>query len=615
MAKNKKTSFLSAPQPTKQPGQRSTDISDLFLTRFTPPWGRPPSLPAHNWRTWVINQPVAVNCRETLISSLLSLDWKITPRNMEYRDELEPTIRHYTRLLERGGDYPELSLDYSGLLEWIIGDMLDLPFGGAAEIGRRNDSPNGRVMWTRPLDAGTLYPTLNAETPVVQYYSGFDAVAFPAHAISRVYMSPLQNLWREGWGMAPPEKIYFALDLLNRGDKYYANLLMDIPTVGILDLGDMDATSAKEWIEAFRTFANNITESFKIPVLYEHTTKTEFIPLGKVPNDIMFDRITLKYAALVCSAYGLTLSDIGIQSASASGETLAGAIRNERKTNRTGFARVKRKWTSFVNQMLPDSLQFNLIDYDDEKTINQGRARLATATAFNTLVAMGAFSVQEIRSQMIQDGLMDISIPDTLPPNAQPRETGKLPERPGLLPDKQAPSLGGEGEIKSLKFKPKSKAANILRDVLTQITPQIVSRIVGVQEDDYVILKADIQNSLFDELDGFEFQKTIDQLLTGKSIGTMSFDENGELSDKTKNKYEDGLAAFVGRAAIYAASEEILSEMGKTTFDISEKFDYGYIVDRVLEKFLPKLSNYALAYANLLRDSENQSQKQEMTHE
>src|SRR5581483_11371460 len=191
-----KASILQSPVPTKEPSQRSVNISDLYLTRFTPPWSRPSSLPAYTWRAWVMNQPVALVSRETLISNLEALDWKVLPRDMRYKEELGPVAKYYTKLIERGGNYSELGLDYSGLLEWIIGDMLDIPFGGFAEIGRKQDSPNGRVMWIKPVDGGTLYPTLNRDFPSVQYYQGYEVVAFPSHAQSRVTWSPHPYLFR-----------------------------------------------------------------------------------------------------------------------------------------------------------------------------------------------------------------------------------------------------------------------------------------------------------------------------------------------------------------------------------------------------------------------------------
>ena len=87
-----------------------------------------------------------------------------------------------------------------------------------------------------------------------------------------MYISPRPDIKREGWGLAPPEKTYLALEMLNRGDYYYANLLIDTPAAGILDLGDMAQDSAEEWVKAWRKMLTGI-DPFKIPVLYEHANK------------------------------------------------------------------------------------------------------------------------------------------------------------------------------------------------------------------------------------------------------------------------------------------------------------------------------------------------------
>ncbi|HEY6075042.1 MAG TPA: hypothetical protein VIV15_17090, partial [Anaerolineales bacterium] len=305
-------------------------------------------------------------CRETLIANFLSLEWRITARDSNQQDELKPKIRYYTKLLENGGNNPNsFGMDYSGMMEWILTDLLDLPFGSGTELGRSGDSPDGRVLWMKPLDGGTLYPTLNKEYPVVQYYTVSDLIPFPAHAIARIYMSPRPEILREGWGLAPPEKVYMALEMLMRGDRYYANLLLDVPPVGILDLGDMEKDSALEWISAFKnSIVGSPQDSFKIPVLYEHTTDAKFVPFGKAPNDIMYDRITMKYAEIVAAAYGLSLSDIGMSASANGGETLAGSIRQERKSRRTGIGRVKLKAKGFIDSILPESLEFKVIDTD-----------------------------------------------------------------------------------------------------------------------------------------------------------------------------------------------------------------------------------------------------------
>ena len=606
--------LFNYPQPTKEPHQRSIDIDDLFLYRLTPPWSRPATLPAQVWRGWVLKQPVAMVCRETLIATLLSLDWKITPRNSKYREELEPTIRHYTKLFANGGEYDSIGLDYSGLIEWIAGDILDTPFGGAAELGRRGNLPDGRVVWVRPLDAGTLYPTLNADFPVVQYYMQYEAVVFPRSFISRSFMSPHSMIWREGWGMAPPEKVYFALELLNRGDQYYANLLLDVPTAGILDLGDMEKSSAEEWINAFKSFVADTTQSFRIPVLYEHNNPVSWIPFGKVPNDIMFNQITMKYAALVAGAYGMSLSDIGLQTTSASGETLAGSIRQERRTKKTGFARIKAKVKSFFDRILPDILEFNFIDYDDELNVALGRARLASSQAFQTFKDMGVFSPQEIRSQSIQDGLFSVSLPDEIPPDAEEKVDGGGNGEPELIGDKVAPSAGGEGEIKSLvdtvSFVPKSRVINnVVKKLVDEVAPIILSHIQGTSEDDAQVNQSILSEAIFSEDDALEIAPILASNVK-KSIGVIGFTDISEfvaeldgylksiglsIDDLELNASElledvnKSLADYVGRTILFLMNEEIFAQSG---FDADREIDYNYIVKNVQERITKSLPEF-----------------------
>lgn len=592
------SSILKVPQPSpaRNPTQRSIDVSDLFLTRFTPPWSRPASLPAQTWRMWVLNQSVAVVCRETLIANLLALDWKITPVNSKYKEELEPTIKYYTRLFKNGGNYTGLGLDFSGLVEWVVGDLLDLPFGGAAEVGRKGGSETGRVQWIRPIDAGTLYPTLNQDYPIVQYYPSIstDVVVFKPWEISRTYMSPHSFILREGWGMAPPEKVYFALDMLTKGDKYYANLLLDVPTAGILDLGDMEKSSAEEWITAFRTFVNDNTTSFKVPVLYEHNNPVEFIPFGKVPNDIMFDHITLKYAALVAAAYGMSLSDIGLQTTSASGETLAGSIRQERRTRKTGFARVKAKTKFFFDNILPETLEFNWIDYDDELNVALGKARLASSQAFKTIQDQGLFSPQEIRSQWIQDGLISISLPDQLPPDAQRYEPptaspfGGKPKVGGnkepemINADAKSPSSGGEGEIKkSFTFKSKPKViASLVSTLVGEIVPKIISLRSLYDEDYQGVLKSQINESMFDDADEWEFQAIIKSILGDKRL------VNVKLEESIKDLNIKGLDDFLLKSMAYHINDTVFSGVE----------DYAEMTDQINQKVIRSLEKYIDAY-------------------
>ena len=267
---------------SKQPGQLSAPGGELsnYLIRQMPIWNNPNWLHADVWRQFVHKQPVAVLCRDAITSYLLSLDWTIVSRDAEMQDEYKEEIKYYTRLLERGNAYYN-DLDFSTHVEWIAKDLFDLPFGAASEIGREYNAPSGKVVWIRPLDAATLAPTLDNDYPVVQHFPNYQPVVFPREFISRVFLSPRTEIRREGWGFAPPERIYLAMEMLNRSDVYYAQLLLNTPEAGILDLKDMDKESATEWVKGFRDLLYGINP-LKIPVLYEHTEKAEWIPFQYV---------------------------------------------------------------------------------------------------------------------------------------------------------------------------------------------------------------------------------------------------------------------------------------------------------------------------------------------
>lgn len=459
------------PAPTKEKYQKSQESEVMYFWRILPPYVQPDWILANRWREIVASQPVATICKETLISNFLALDWSIQARDTNQRDELKKDIEYYTKFLTDSGD-----LNYSEHVEWVLQDLLDLPFGGASEIGREGDKPEGKVLWIEPLDGSTLFPTLNNDFPVGQRIevAPLDVVYFPKHCINRIYMSPRTRYQRKGWGVAPPEKIYLALELLKRGDIYYANLLLDTPQAGILDLSDMEKESAEAWVDSYRSLLNGI-DPFKIPVLYEHEKPANFIAFGKPPTDLMFDRISLKYAAIIAAGYGMSLGDIGMSVASNGGETMSGTIRQERRTRRTGQAVIKKKMVEYFNRILPETLRFVLVDYDDELSVAMGRARMANATAYGTLIDKRTLTPKEARLQMIADGLITIPIPEDPPEEDFPPMLSPLgtPERPGMLGNPKAPSQGGYGEGVAGVGK---SAVNDLRALMKQNLDSIAKR-------------------------------------------------------------------------------------------------------------------------------------------
>ena len=444
----------TVPAVDHEKGQRSLELNEMYFNRVLPQWRQPDWLNASAWRQVVANQPFAMICRETIMANILNLDYKIDARDSNRRDELSTERKYYEKLLADDGDF-----DWSTRLEWLLQDYLDIPFGAAAEIGREGDSPEGKVMWIEPLDGGTLFPWPNKDYPVGQalYQNVTDMVFFPYYAINRLYMTPRTLITRKGWGVAPPEKIYLSLELLNRGDRYYANLLLDTPEVGILDLGNISEESAQNWVKSWKTMLTGI-DPFKVPVLYEHDTEAKFISFTRSPTELMFDKATMKYASICCAGYGMSLSDIGVQAVSSGGETLAGSIRQERKTKRTGFGRAKKSTEAFFNRIIHPELKLSFIDMDDEVSVALGRARLATATAMGLWIDKRILTPQEGRLQIISDGLIDISVPEKIPEKdfdilPEPAPAGGVGatanKRPGMLGKPVPPSSGGHGEAKS----------------------------------------------------------------------------------------------------------------------------------------------------------------------
>ena len=452
MAKKSQPQTLNVTLRDGQLSSTGGTLSNFFLKQV-PVLGviNSQNINADAWRRFVAKQEVAVLCRDAITNHLVSLDWKIVARDANQLDELKTDIEYYTKLFERGNAF-YYDLDLTSQLEWFVKDLFDLPFGTASEFGREYDSPDGKVVWIRPLDGGTLIPTLNADWPIMQVYPSKMPVYLPRDSVSRAFLSPRTEIKREGWGLAPPEKIYLAMEMLNLGDAYYAQLLSNTPDAGIIDLIDVDKTTAEEWVKSTRDLLYGVNPQ-KISVLYEHTQKAEWIPFGKLPSEILYDSVTNKYITLVTSGYGLSPSDIGFASSSNGGETLSGTIRAERRANRNGKAIAEKKWEGYANAILPETLKWKWISQDSEEAVAMSRARMADANAATQWVTNKIFTPGEIRRQSMADGLFTVSMSEE-PPAPTDKVWGTPPAPTGAfgkaLPNQigapKAPSAGGQGD-------------------------------------------------------------------------------------------------------------------------------------------------------------------------
>jgi hypothetical protein len=174
-----------------------------------------------------------------------------------------------------------------------------------------------------------------------------------------------------------------------------------------------------------------------------------------------------------------------------------------------------------------------------------GRARLANATSFAQLRDMEAISPEEARLQMIQDGLMTISMPEKPPKEAKkPLPTlgvgaKKTPERPGQIGAKQPPSMGGDGEVKKSIDEAIEKIASV-------IVPNIRESLNEIGEDDLGPAKSALLTAFL--------ENDLDEVL-GEIVKLNPLSEV-ELENKEK------FPAFLGKAIVYNLinSDHLFSE-------------------------------------------------------
>jgi hypothetical protein len=334
----------------------------------------------------------------------------------------------------------------------------------------------------------------------------------------------------------------------------------------------MDKTSAEQWVKGAQDLFQGISP-FKIPVLYEHEKPATWIPFGKPPSEIMYDTVTLRYAQILAAGYGLTLSDIGISSSSNGGETLAGTIRQERVGKASGKAIAKKKWEAYANRILPDDVKWLWIDYDDERNVSKGRARLASAQAANINIDKRIFLPSEMRRQQMADGLISIDLPEEIDPNdeeftvAQESQFGGTGNQVKELGAKTQPSAGGQGEVIPQQVVQRNRthaevgiakasynANEILNSLIVKVKSNLDSGELNIWEeyiDGYLIGKSDIEEpELKNVLDDVcqratlvlrdqPWLKELSSSILDKVIANKTLEEHGHLQEAAEQKAEE----------------------------------------------------------------------------
>ena len=433
-----------------EPKQKSLELPS-FLTRHIPVWTHPDWLTAQRWRTVVQNQPIAMDCEITLLADVTSTQWQIRAKQPNEEDILADDIEAYTDVLNPPGPG---ALD--GFDIWInkVGqDLLTLPIGGNTEVIRwpggmgpfSRSTSKGHVWQLAYIDGATLVPTFDLQFPMMQKLREdvTNAIFFERGEIMRMVSRPRTPMRLWGFGMAPPEKIFLAINMLYRSDTYYANLLLDTPEAGLLDLMDMSKDDARDWLSSFRGLFEGI-DPYKIGVLYQHTQAAKYLPFTRPPTEMMLDKSTEKYAQITAAGYGLTLTDIGL---GAPQKTLAGSIRDERKSRRSGFLVTREIIKNAINQnVMPDYLEFVWVENDEEAKIQRGRSFLLNAQAVAKAKEAGFITKREGQQQLIKDGHITVEVEEPEEFEIPPMLPANINDNNDEL-DKKDPSQGGKGDI------------------------------------------------------------------------------------------------------------------------------------------------------------------------
>lgn len=409
-----------------------------FFYRRIPQLTQPGWYSAERWREVVRKQPIALLCRERLIAYLQTTPFDIRAKNPKEADKYADDCEEYRAAFGRGEG------DIDTLIELLWQDALDLPVGGNLEVLRytgsqqspyKGDPPEGGHVYSLVhVDGATLFPTFDRDFPMAQRVPGAVTrpVYFSKDEMRRIVLGIRPEWDMKGWGFAPPERIFLAISLLYRGDTYFASLLTDTPEAGVLDLLDMDKEDAMEWLSSTRDLLMGL-DPLKVPVLYQHDKPAVWIPFGRPPSEISYTDTTHKYARITAGGYWLTLSDIGMESGAEG--TLAGKIRDERRSRLTGFGMVKEKTRVFFSKILPDYLEFVWEEKDEEALYNKYRSLAIAVPAFQKAIQARIMTPQEAQQQITDDGLITVEL-------AKPEEEEQpvLPQAagfPGQLPPGQ----------------------------------------------------------------------------------------------------------------------------------------------------------------------------------
>lgn len=351
------------------------------------------------WRDIVARAPVVNVCIRTLITQITAIPWAIIGDD-------EEEVKYYTSVLQHANGE-----NHDTFIERFIYDVLTVPFGGAVEIVRYPKDNVFASIWH--VDASTMFPTYDEELPYVQVNpeDTLDREYFDDEQIKRIMWSPRSDIKNYGWSKTPLMEVFPAIEAVMRSDVFYGNLLSDTPEAGILDLMDMKADAAREWVKSWQSLMIGI-DALKIPVLYEHEKEAKFIAFNRSPAELSLPELVKRYVEIVVGGFGMNIGDVGLYEHT---NTKAGTSVSISLSKRQGLGSLLKKITSLYNEsVLPDTVEFKFNPIDEEDKLKKSQSERQRAETLKILgtadptTGQPLFPANILRKQAIQDGLITV---------------------------------------------------------------------------------------------------------------------------------------------------------------------------------------------------------------
>ena len=400
------------------------------LTRFPVSFLTPSQLNASTWRSLVAGAPIVRACVQTLVMQISGLEWSL-------EGEDDKAKEYFTTVLENAD--ADDGGGWEVYLSRIIKDTLEVPFGGAAEIGTY---PDGVVAWSSHVDGATLVPTFNQRTPYAQI-SPFGMqigppVTFKPGQIGRVRWQAQSDLRAYGWTITPVMDCLPAIQALLRADRFWQSFLIDGPPPGILDIPGWDEQEAQSWYDSWKKMLSGISP-LKVPILAganRENKQAQFIEFAKSPAETQMLDLIKSYAEAVTACFGMSLGDLGLFGQEL---RLAGATKLIELTQRQGMAKLMRGVKTMIDlDILPDGLEFKWSELDLQDELRKEQAKEIGSRRLKNLVDSGMLSSDNGRLVALAEGI--------IPPDVIDEALELVAEEPTPAPKITAETLGSESE-------------------------------------------------------------------------------------------------------------------------------------------------------------------------